>query len=278
MDKQQTIFRVVKNKDNPYVIMDKRPINRNDLSWRAKGILSYILSKPDNWRIHLSDLEKHATDGRDSTRAGLRELQETLYIIKAQRRNSKGEILEHTWLVFEQPFDPKEPQYIPSEYTIDTTYIEAIYGKPVYGSPFTGKPTNGKTHKWSKPNMVQPDTINNDLKEFKDLKINKEDSKGNPQNETTTEEIYKMDTPAGKRLFSIKSLIWQEIWKTDPAAYKKLIEQLTPIAIRDGVLYIESDPEIMFELEDRFGATLKNLAKGYNLSLVIHPEGEPLNV
>ncbi len=69
-----TIYKVVKNKDNPYVMIDRRPIDNPVLSFKAKGILTYLMSRPDGWEVSVADLIKHAQDGEASVRAGLKEL------------------------------------------------------------------------------------------------------------------------------------------------------------------------------------------------------------
>ena len=61
-NRPKTIFRVAKNKDNPYVMIDKRPLENPSLSWKAKGVLAYLLSRPDDWEIILGDLIKRSTD------------------------------------------------------------------------------------------------------------------------------------------------------------------------------------------------------------------------
>ena len=50
------------------------------LSWRAKGILSYMLSRPDNWKINKTDLYKRGKEGRDAMQAALNELKELDYL------------------------------------------------------------------------------------------------------------------------------------------------------------------------------------------------------
>jgi DnaD/phage-associated family protein len=73
-DRPPTIFRVVKSKDNPYVMIDRRPIENQKLSFKAKGILTYLLSRPDGWEVSVADLIKRGTDGEAGIRAGLKEL------------------------------------------------------------------------------------------------------------------------------------------------------------------------------------------------------------
>lgn len=79
MTKNQTEFiRVVKNKN--FTILNNEFLKRKDLSWKAKGILAYVLSLPDDWKINMNEIVKNATDGRDSFRSGWKELKEAGYI------------------------------------------------------------------------------------------------------------------------------------------------------------------------------------------------------
>ena len=57
MDKK-TIIRKAKNKDNPYVMMAKSAVQDDKLSWKATGLLSYILSLPDDWQIYLEHVNQ----------------------------------------------------------------------------------------------------------------------------------------------------------------------------------------------------------------------------
>lgn len=97
-------FRIRKNRENPYVMLDKFSINDPGLSWKVKGLLAYLLSKPDDWIVKEHDLVAHATDGRDSVRAAIRELEAAGYLAKgARRRDGKGRLYEREYRVFERP-------------------------------------------------------------------------------------------------------------------------------------------------------------------------------
>jgi len=54
--------------------MDKGFLENSDLSWKAKGILAYLLSKPDNWKVVIKDLVNNAKDGKSAVYSGLTEL------------------------------------------------------------------------------------------------------------------------------------------------------------------------------------------------------------
>jgi DnaD/phage-associated family protein len=97
-----TIYRTVKNKDNPYVIIDRRPINNKELSFKAKGILTYLMSRPDGWEVSIADLVKHSTDGEASIRAGLKELKNAGHM-KYTTSRKQGRITGWLIEVYEVP-------------------------------------------------------------------------------------------------------------------------------------------------------------------------------
>ena len=100
----KNIIRVEKNADNPYVMMNKLFLSDTRLSWKAKGLLSYLLSKPDNWKIIIESLIKESTDGERAVRSALNELKEFNYI---QRYPVfKDKVIDH-WesIVYEQPYE-----------------------------------------------------------------------------------------------------------------------------------------------------------------------------
>ena len=71
--KQNEIIRIQKKRNN-FVMMDKGFLNDDRLSFKAKGILAYLLFKPDNWKVIIKDLINHAKDGKKAVYNGLREL------------------------------------------------------------------------------------------------------------------------------------------------------------------------------------------------------------
>ena len=99
----ETIYRVVKNKDNPYVMINKDMVNDNRLSARAKGILLYILSKPDNWQIYESEVTKHFRDGLKSIKSGFKELISLGYVHRVRLRADTGHFKGWQYFVYESP-------------------------------------------------------------------------------------------------------------------------------------------------------------------------------
>lgn len=95
-------FRVYKESGN-FVTVHKDFIHDNNISWKAKGVLLYLLSRPDDWQVYESELQKHAADGRDSLRTGIKELENVGYIQRSRIRDEKGHFKEYEYSVYEQP-------------------------------------------------------------------------------------------------------------------------------------------------------------------------------
>jgi uncharacterized phage protein (TIGR02220 family) len=76
--KNLSILRVEKNAN--YVVMNRTALNDKRLSWKAKGIMAYMLSMPDDWVFYITELTKHSTDGEKAFRSGLKELKENGYV------------------------------------------------------------------------------------------------------------------------------------------------------------------------------------------------------
>lgn len=95
-----SIFRVQKNKN--YSVISNTFIFDDQLSWKAKGILAYFLARPDEWEFYMSEIVKHAKDGKDSLSAGVRELEKAGYIDRKQKRMT-GKFKGYEYEVFEEP-------------------------------------------------------------------------------------------------------------------------------------------------------------------------------
>jgi len=87
---------------NPFVQIDHRPLNDERLSWKAKGLLAYLLSKPADWQIMMEDLINRSTDGRDSVQAAMRELRDAGYA-KLDTIQENGVIGGKQWTITELP-------------------------------------------------------------------------------------------------------------------------------------------------------------------------------
>jgi len=97
--------RIIKihKRENPYAQIDKDILRNKNLSWKAKGLLAYLLSLPHDWKVHLNEVVKHSTDGATSTRSAFKELRESGYVRKVSTRDDKGQITGWETIVYEVP-------------------------------------------------------------------------------------------------------------------------------------------------------------------------------
>jgi hypothetical protein len=86
-----------------YSMIDNSVLQDKRLSWKAKGIMCYILSLPVTWKIYVKEVLTHATDGKESFRNGMKELEEYGYIVKNSIRNEQGRFLGYNYIVIEKP-------------------------------------------------------------------------------------------------------------------------------------------------------------------------------
>ena len=95
------------NKTKNYTVMSNTHLRDTNLSWKAKGIHSYVLSLPDDWKIILSHLETMATDKEKSLRSGLKELYDLMYWQKYPVYEN-GKIIQWITEIYEEPFTKEE--------------------------------------------------------------------------------------------------------------------------------------------------------------------------
>ena len=102
-------FRV--NKNVNYTVMSNHHLQDKRLSLKAKGLLSYMLSLPDDWDYSLKGLTIGCKDGLDSVRTAVLELEEHGYVRRQKVRNAKGQIIDYDYQVYESPVedDPAVP-------------------------------------------------------------------------------------------------------------------------------------------------------------------------
>lgn len=130
-------FRVSKDKENPYIMINKKTLQNENLSWKARGLLAYLLSLPDDWKVYEKELISHTTDGKDSTRSAIQELIKAGYIIRTRQHNSEGKFAGY-------------------EYKI----LETIENSTVVGKSENGKTENGKSA------TTNNDITNNELTNY----------------------------------------------------------------------------------------------------------------
>ena len=104
------VFRIEKTRD--YTVMSNHHLRDKSLSLKAKGLLSLMLSLPEEWDYTTKGLARICKDGVDSICAGVRELEEHGYVIRQRVRNPNGQLgaIEYTILEQPRPPEPGKPE------------------------------------------------------------------------------------------------------------------------------------------------------------------------
>ena len=99
------VFRVEKNKD--YTTVSNYHLRDKNLSLKSIGLLTIMLSLPDDWDYSLEGLTKITKDGLASVRTAVKELEDNKYLVRNQGRNKNGKFGDIEYLVYETPICEK---------------------------------------------------------------------------------------------------------------------------------------------------------------------------
>ncbi len=125
------VFRIEKTRD--YTVMANHHLRNTALSLKAKGLLSLMLSLPEDWDYTTKGLARICRDGVDSICATVRELEDAGYIIRERVRNRNGQLGSIEYTILEQPREiPPEPEKPERE--------NPVQANPVLDNPVLGKP------------------------------------------------------------------------------------------------------------------------------------------
>ena len=140
-----SVFRVEKNKG--YTVMSNHHLRNHTLSLKAKGLLSQMLSLPDDWDYTLQGLAQINKESIDAIREAVRELERAGYIERSRERDERGCLRGTVYTIYEQPHTeptPEEPaQALP---TLDHPTLE----KPTLDFPTLENPTQLNTKRKNK--------------------------------------------------------------------------------------------------------------------------------
>lgn len=105
-EKLMSIFRV--NKTKNYTVLSNHHFKEKNMSLKAKGLLSLMLSLPDDWNYSIAGLVSLSKDGKDSVMAALAELEKFRYLNRVRTTNSKGQFSGVEYNIYEEP-QPENP-------------------------------------------------------------------------------------------------------------------------------------------------------------------------
>lgn len=101
------MVRIKKKYTKGFTTINNDILNDTELSFKAKGLFSYLWSLPDDWVYYETEVAKHSTDGRGSVRSGLKELEEKGYLKRGRERNEKGQLVNADWQLADTPMFKK---------------------------------------------------------------------------------------------------------------------------------------------------------------------------
>ena len=129
------VFRVERNKG--YTVMSNHHLRNKELSLKAKGLLSQMLSLPEDWDYTLAGLSLINRESIDAIRTAVWELEKAGYITRRQGRDEKGKMTAIEYTIYEQPQPPELDCPVLENPTADNPILE----NPTTDNPTSENPT-----------------------------------------------------------------------------------------------------------------------------------------
>lgn len=147
-----TIVRINKNKN--YTVLSNYHLKDKNLSLKAKGLLSLMLSLPENWDYTEKGLTTLSKDCLDSVKTTLKELENNGYLIRKQLKDEKGKFKNNIYDIFENPI-----------------LENSITENPITENPLTEKPTQLNTNILNTKNNIYSRFVKPTLAEIQEYCI-----------------------------------------------------------------------------------------------------------
>jgi len=164
------IFRTEKVSD--YAVIAKHHLKNRALSYKAKGLLTFMLSVPEDWDYSLAGLSILASDGVDGVRSGIRELEKHGYLTRRRIRDAGGKLGEVEYTIHEIPQNRGGGE--PDKPTLEPILDKPMLEKPILENPTLVKPT------LEKPMLENPTQLSNKVLSNNELSINELNNKKTP--------------------------------------------------------------------------------------------------
>ena len=217
------------NKTKNYTTISNFHLREKDMSLKAKGLLSLMLSLPEDWDYSVGGLAKLSKDGKDSVTNTLIELERFGYVKRTQCLNDKNQFDGYDYDIYEKPqFEEETP----------------LTGNPLTGNPLTGNPLTGNPLTGNPP-QLNTNILNTNL--IKEEKYKKEEKCEIPYVEIIdylnlkTKSHYKYST--NKTIACIKAR-WNEGFRLED--FKKVIDNKSKEWLGDPKYENYLRPETLF--------------------------------
>ena len=150
------VFRVEKNKG--YTVMSNHHLRNKELSLKAKGLLSQMLSLPEDWDYTLAGLSLINRESIDAIRTAVWELEKAGYITRRQGRDEKGKMTAIEYTIYEQP----QPLALDCPVLENPTADKPILENPTPDNPTSENPTQ-LNKELLKTNLPKKEKLNTDV-------------------------------------------------------------------------------------------------------------------
>ena len=243
------VFRVNKNKN--YTVMSNVHLRDKALPLKAKGLLSLMLSLPEDWDYSMRGLAKLSADGLDSTRAAVKALERSGYVVRRQLYDSRGRFSNNEYTVFEIPQPSSPSSDLP------------LTGKPSTEKPPSDTPLSGK------PSQINTDQVitqerNTDLNNYQSINLDRMDRMDERElyreiiEENIEYEIMK-DRPDGDRLGEIVEIMLDAVCSTAPTI-RINGEDMPQQVVKSRFLKLDSSHiEYVFHAMKECPSTIRNI-------------------
>lgn len=143
-----------------YTVIDNTVIEDTKLTLKAKGLFTYLWSRPDNWNFYASEVAKHSKGSRDQVLTGLAELEAAGYLRRTRKRDKNGRLTsQNEWLLSQEPntawiaeaAEKKAKKKGKVKTKKKQTFIKAVYN---FSLPKSENPT------LEKPTLENPTLLN----------------------------------------------------------------------------------------------------------------------
>ncbi len=239
-----SVFRIEKNRN--YTVMSNHHLRNKELSLKSKGLLSLMLSLPEEWDYTLKGLSIICKEGIDAIRVSIVELEKQGYIERRRNRNTKGQLTNTEYIIHEYPITvtPKSEKPMLEKPTLENPILDnPMLEKPTLENPILDNPTQ------EKPTLENPTQINKD-KTIKE-KINTDCIKYqsiNPSEQTNPDE--RLIERYNKTKSEIKKQIDYDtlILSNNEDIINDIVEVMTDVMVVDTKYYVIGKKEIPAEL------------------------------
>ncbi len=219
-----SVFRIEKNKN--YTVMSNHHLRNKELSLKSKGLLSLMLSLPEEWDYTLKGLSIICKEGIDAIRVSIIELEKQGYIERRRNRNTKGQLTNTEYIIHEAPIivTPKSEK---------PTLENPILDNPMQDKPMLENPTQINKDK------TITEELNTDCIKYQSI---------NPSEQTNSDE--RLIERYNKTKSEIKAQIDYDtlILSNNEDIINDIVEVMTDVMVVDTKYYVIGKKEIPAEL------------------------------